>query len=69
MDVLLGLGAEMSSGVRYRMRQEVKRRRDNTIQKRKEYEQQLHELEERNRQNEVEVVIKDRLEKMKVPDL
>jgi hypothetical protein len=65
MDILLGMGAEIGPGVRYRMKQEVKFRRDETLRKKKEESLKKLADEERQNQNQVEVAIRDRLEKNK----
>jgi hypothetical protein len=61
MDVLLAMGAEIKRGVRYRMKQEVKAKREATLARKREEEQKKIELAERSKQSEVENTIRDRL--------
>jgi hypothetical protein len=68
MDILLGLGAEIGPGVRYRMKQEVKLKRDETFRKKSEEALKKLTNEERQKQNQVDVAIRDRLEKNKPHD-
>jgi hypothetical protein len=65
MDVLLGRGAEIGAGIRYRMPQEVRARREASLAMRREQEQKKIELAERNKQTDVENTIRDRLGKRK----
>lgn len=65
MDILVGMGAEIGPRIRYRMTQEVKLRRDETLQRKREDKLKKLADEERRNQNQVEIAIRDRLEKRK----